>query len=247
MRYSSLPRFVLIILSLFLAIALLAPLPFVIVMPGNAQNIFNKILSIKTQKSYPATGRLDLMSIKVTNPDSWIIGPEILYSWVRSDEAVYPRSAIYPSGTTAKKEEKKAAVDMTSSQSKATSAAFAFLANHPEYGVTRAQLIPANVTFDVKKTGGPSGGMIFALGVIELLTPDDLLAGRHISGTGTIAADGTIGPIGGINEKIVAASRAGAELFLAPSGNASEINDIPGGMRIAIVSTLAGAVAALKK
>lgn len=55
--------------------------------------------------------------------------------------------------------------------------------------------------------------MIFAIGVIELLTQKDLLQGRHIAGTGTISTDGKVGPIGGINLKILAAYKAGATLF----------------------------------
>ena len=247
MRYSPLPRFVVVILTIFFGAALVAPLPFAIVMPGNAQNIFDNILTVKSQKSFPATGRLDLMSIRVTNPNTWIIGPEIIYSWIRSDEAVYPRSAIYPAGTTAQEEKNKAAVDMTSSQSKAISAAFTYLAKHPELDVSADQLNSGHIAFDVKRTGGPSGGMIFALGVIELLTPRDLLHGRHVSGTGTISADGQVGPIGGINEKIVAAHRAGAQIFLAPAGNAREITPAPKGLEIIIISNLAEAVEALSK
>ena len=247
MRYSPLPRFVVFILTLFFGIALVAPLPFVIVMPGNAQNIFDKILTVKTQKSFAATGRLDLMSIKVTNPNTWIIGPEIIYSWIRSDEAVYPRSAIYPAGTTAAHEKQQAAVDMTTSQSKAISAAFTYLASHPSLGVAKDQLNSANIAFDVERTGGPSGGMIFALGVIELLTPTDVLHGRHVAGTGTISAEGSVGAIGGINEKILAAKRAGAKIFLAPAGNANEISHSNKGITIIIVSTLDQAVTALQK
>jgi len=246
-RYSQLPRAVVLVLVVFFGIALVAPLPFAIVMPGNAQNIFDKILTVKNQKFYPATGRLDLMSIRVTNPNTWIIGPEILYSWIKNDEAVYPRSAIYPPGTTAAKEKKQATVDMTSSQSRAIDASLTYLAMHPELGVSAQLLNSHNIAFDVKRTGGPSGGMIFALGVIELLTPSDLLHGRHISGTGTIAADGRVGPIGGINEKIVAAHRAGAEIFLAPTGNAREISNPPADLTIIFVANLADAVRAIQK
>ena len=78
MRFSPLPRIVLILLTIFTALALVAPLPFAIVLPGQAQNIFDKIITVKNQSSYPATGRLDLMSIRVTNPNTWIIGPEII-------------------------------------------------------------------------------------------------------------------------------------------------------------------------
>ena len=214
-------------------------------MPGDAQNIFSTIISVQHQKSYPATGRLDLMSVRVTNPNNWIIGPEILYSWFRSDEAVYPRAAIYPPGATNESEKKAAAADMTSSQSKSIGAAFSFLKENPDFGVAQNQLIEKNIAFDVKRTGGPSGGMIFALGVIELLTPRDILRGRHIGGTGTISINGTVGAIGGINEKISAAHKAGAEIFLAPIGNQREIQNSPKGLRVVVVATLTDAIKAL--
>jgi PDZ domain-containing protein len=245
MRFSPLPRIVFFILSIFTVLALVAPLPFAIVLPGDAQNIFNKIITIKNQKIYPATGQIDLMSIRVTNPNNWIIGPEIIYSWLKADEAVYPRAAIYPPGATQESETKKAKADMTNSQDNAATTALSFLRLHPEYGVAANDLHIKNISFDVKKTGGPSGGMIFALGVIELLTEKDFLHGRHIAGTGTISTDGRVGPIGGINEKIHAAYKAGATLFLAPAGNSAEISHTPAGIKVVIVSTLAGAVAAL--
>ena len=245
MRFSPLPRIARIFLALFVALALIAPLPYVIISPGQAQNIFDKLITIKNQKSYPASGRIDLMSIRVTNPNSWIIGPEIVYSWIRADETVYPRAAIYPPGTTQKSEDKKAKADMTNSQDTAKTAALSFLRLHPEYGVAANDLRIKNISFDVKKTGGPSGGMIFAIGVIELLTEKDLLKGRHIAGTGTISTDGKVGPIGGINLKILAAHKAGATLFLAPAGNSAEIERVPAGIKVVIVATLAEAVAAL--
>ncbi|MBF8252502.1 MAG: Endopeptidase La [Actinobacteria bacterium] len=245
MRFSPLPRFATAILGTFFALALVAPLPFVIVMPGSAQNIFEKIITIKNQQSYEATGRLDLMSVRVTNPTNWIIGPEVLYAWFRSDEAVYPRAAIYPPGATTESEKKAADADMVSSQSKAIGAGLNFLSRHPEFGVPSDQLIEENINFDVKRTGGPSGGMIFALGVIELLTPIDILDSRHISGSGTITIDGKVGPIGGINEKIQAAYKAGATLFLAPIGNRDEITNVPKGVKVVIVATLDDAMKAI--
>jgi Lon-like protease len=70
--------------------------------------------------------------------------------------------------------------------------------------------------------GGPSAGLIFALGVYDKLTPGALSGGRDIAGTGTIDARGRVGPIGGIQQKIVAARDAGAKIFLVPSGNCDE-------------------------
>ena len=247
MRFSPLPRIVLILLTVFTALAFVAPLPFAIVLPGQAQNIFDKIITVKNQKSYAATGRLDLMSIRVTNPNTWIIGPEIVYSWLKADQAVYPRSAIYPDRATQESETKQAKADMVNSQDNATTAALSFLRLHPEYGISANDLHIRNISFDVKKTGGPSGGMIFAIGVIELLTEKDLLHGRHVAGTGTISTDGKVGAIGGINEKIRSAQKAGATIFLAPFGNRNEIEHIPAGIQVRIVSTLSEAVLALNK
>jgi PDZ domain-containing protein len=87
--------------------------------------------------------------------------------------------------------------------------------------------------------------MIFTLAVIELLTKENLLNGRSVAGTGTIEKDGKIGAIGGIEEKLVAAQRAGVDLFLAPKENCSELSSIPEGITVAAVGTLDEAVAAL--
>lgn len=67
--------------------------------------------------------------------------------------------------------------------------------------------------------GGPSAGLSFALAVYDKLTPGPLTGGKHVAGTGTISVEGTVGPIGGIEQKIVAASDAGADVFLVPPAN----------------------------
>ena len=70
-----------------------------------------------------------------------------------------------------------------------------------------------------KVSGGPSAGLMFTLGVYDLVTSHDLTGGRKIAGTGTIDLEGNVGPIGGVQQKVVAAERAGAEYFLSPTGN----------------------------
>jgi PDZ domain-containing protein len=104
---------------------------------------------------------------------------------------------------------------------------------------------PSLITLDVKDTGGPSGGMIFTLGVIEELTPQDLLQGRKVAGTGTIDLTGKVGPIGGIDEKLIAAKRAGATIFLAPFANCSEVTSVPDGITLFAIRTIDDAVNAL--
>lgn len=72
---------------------------------------------------------------------------------------------------------------------------------------------------DSRNVGGSSAGLMYTLGLIDLLSDDDLLGGRNIAGTGTIRLDRSVGPIGGIRQKIVAAEAAGAEAIFIPDGN----------------------------
>jgi PDZ domain-containing protein len=110
-------------------------------------------------------------------------------------------------------------------------------------GAQRAsQLDTKKIAFKVGETGGPSGGLVFSIGLVELLTERDLLDGRHIAGTGTISERGIVGPIGGINEKIVSAKKVGATIFFAPVDNAEEISNVPDGIKVVTVATLAQAI-----
>lgn len=84
---------------------------------------------------------------------------------------------------------------------------------------------PFEVKIKLVETGGPSGGLIFALGIIDKLTDKDLIRSRNIAGTGTITTDGEVGPIGGIAEKIIGAKRAGVEIFFTPRENCEDISD----------------------
>lgn len=83
-----------------------------------------------------------------------------------------------------------------------------------------------NVSFDTGKIGGPSGGLMMTLALYDQLTPEDITGGRKVAGTGTIACDGGVGPIGGIEQKVAGAENAGAEIFLAPAGNAAAARDV---------------------
>ncbi|MFJ5713424.1 SepM family pheromone-processing serine protease [Neobacillus sp. NPDC093127] len=78
-------------------------------------------------------------------------------------------------------------------------------------------VVDPKVTVKTDTIGGPSAGLMFTLEIYNQLTKDDLTKGYQIAGTGTIDVDGTVGPIGGIEQKIVAADKAGAEFFLAPN------------------------------
>ncbi len=97
------------------------------------------------------------------------------------------------------------------------------------------------------RIGGPSAGTVFALAIYDTLTPGALLDGMHVAGTGAISPDGEVSPIGGIQQKIAAASAEGATLFLAPAGNCDEAAAAdPGDMRVVRIETLDDAIGALE-
>jgi Lon-like protease len=122
-------------------------------------------------------------------------------------------------------------------------------AGRPVVGVNvvESYRFPFQVKINVGDIGGPSAGLMFALGIIDKLTPGDLTDGRFVAGTGEISADGTVSPIGGIQQKIQGARDAGATVFLTPAANCPDTaGAIPPGLRLIKVSTLAGAVHDLK-
>ncbi len=107
---------------------------------------------------------------------------------------------------------------------------------------------PFRIDIGLQDVGGPSAGLMFSLGIIDKLTPGDLTAGRFVAGTGTIDDAGTVGPIGGISMKLIAARDAGAEFFLAPAANCAEAaKNTPSGLRLVKVETLDGALKALEQ
>jgi PDZ domain-containing protein len=134
---------------------------------------------------------------------------------------------------------------MAKSQSTAFLAAKKLLAQyHPEINLN--QMTDASIKISLKNTGGPSGGLIFALGLAELLTPEDILQGRKIAATGTISAQGKVGPIGGVEEKITAARKTGTEIIFISRENCDEVPEKVAGLGVIAVSTLEEAYKSLK-
>ncbi|KUO11681.1 PDZ domain-containing protein [Streptomyces sp. DSM 15324] len=104
-------------------------------------------------------------------------------------------------------------------------------------------------TIDIKlaDVGGPSAGLMFALGIYDKLTPGSLTGGTFVAGTGTIDDEGKVGPIGGIEMKTVGARSQGAQYFLTPAENcAAAAKDTPSGLRLVKVATIDDALSALK-
>ncbi|MGK5113140.1 YlbL family protein [Geodermatophilus sp. CPCC 205506] len=106
---------------------------------------------------------------------------------------------------------------------------------------------PFDVDIRVEDVGGPSAGLMLALGILDLVGDTDLTGGAAVAGTGTIDAAGDVGPIGGVQLKMVAAREIGAELFLVPAGNCADALAAPQpGLPVARVATLDDALQALE-
>jgi len=105
---------------------------------------------------------------------------------------------------------------------------------------------PFSVKISLKDVGGPSAGLMFALGIVDKLTPGSLTGGKFIAGTGTIDDAGKVGAIGGITQKMIGARHNGATVFLSPAENCAEARStVPDGMRLVKVRALSDAIASL--
>jgi len=119
----------------------------------------------------------------------------------------------------------------------------------PRLGIEigKKQPHPFQVKIDLDKIGGPSAGLMFTLGILDKLQPEDLTGGKIIAGTGTIDDAGDVGPIGGIPQKLAGAKAAGAQLFLVPKDNCDEaLKNAVSGLPMAEVATVDDALTALK-
>ncbi|MET7437233.1 YlbL family protein [Streptomyces sp. NPDC004082] len=106
---------------------------------------------------------------------------------------------------------------------------------------------PFSIDIKLADVGGPSAGLMFALGIVDKLTPGNLTGGRFVAGTGTIDDDGKVGPIGGIELKTVGARDKGAQYFLTPKDNcAAAAKDTPDGLTLVKVNTIDDAMDALE-
>lgn len=229
-----------------LATAAFAPLPFSVAQPGMTANVLgdNKGTPVITISGAPVrgtSGQLRMTTIEATGPDTRVSLGDVLDGWFRTDQAIMPRDAVYPSGESTKEIERHNTEQMEDSQDAATQAALAYLKLGED---------DVKVTLKLADVGGPSAGLLFSLGIVDKLDGDgeggDLTGGRTIAGTGTIDAGGKVGAVGGVALKTQAARRDGATVFLVPKDECSDAkSELPKGLRLVPVTTLKGAVSAL--
>ena len=104
---------------------------------------------------------------------------------------------------------------------------------------------PVQISIDSGQVGGPSAGLAFTLGILDVMSPGSLTGGLKVSATGTMAIDGTVGPIGGIHQKVMASRRAGVDLMLVPASEVDEARKYAGDLRIEPVESLTQALEVL--
>ncbi|MER6980434.1 S16 family serine protease [Streptomyces carpinensis] len=230
-----------------IAAAVFAPLPFSVAQPGSTADVLgafkgSQVITISGTPVRSTSGQLRMTTIEATGPDAHITLGNVIDGWFRTDRAVMPRDAVYPSGDTVQQIEQHNVEQMQQSQDAATQAALKYLGLSGDKNI--------KVTLKLANIGGPSAGLLFTLGIIDKLrgTADggDLTGGRTVAGTGTISPDGTVGAVGGVSLKTQAAHRDGATVFIVPKAECTDARaELPKGMRLVPVTTLKGAVSAL--
>jgi Lon-like protease len=112
--------------------------------------------------------------------------------------------------------------------------------------LSKAFRFPFEITIDTQTISGPSGGLVFALALADALSRDDLTRAHRVAATGTIDETGSIGDIGGVEEKVRAAKHSFADVFLVPAAEVSQARRVAGSIRIIGVRSLKGAIRALR-
>ncbi|AXK33167.1 hypothetical protein DVA86_11425 [Streptomyces armeniacus] len=231
-----------------LAVAVFAPLPYSVAQPGLTANVIGEykgepVIAVSGKEQVRETeGELLMTTIAATSPDASVRLPDVVRDWFAKDRAVMPRDSVYPVGDNPAEVREHNEAEMRESQNVAVRAALRELRMSPD---------DVRVKLNLADVGGPSAGLFFTLGIIDKLDGDgrggDLTGGRTIAGTGTIEANGEIGPVGGVPLKTQAAKRDGATVFLVPKDECADAQaNTPKGLRLVPVATLDGALDALK-
>ena len=161
---------------------------------------------------------------------------------IRSDDDVRTQIRKQPAGTkvpiTVRRDGKELKLDVPT----ATNDGNTVIGIAPGVGYE----FPFDVDYALEKVGGPSAGLMFALGIVDKLTPGSMTGGKVIAGTGTIDDNGAVGPIGGVVQKMRGARKAGAVAFLSPAANCAAARlAVPDGLQLVRVATLDEARAAV--
>lgn len=186
----------------------------------------------------PSTGRLRPGDVLTAVGGKPVTSPDVLRDLIGARSPGQPVTLTYDRDGT----EGTATITTGSTEATADSPARAII------GITTAITdYPFDITISLEDVGGPSAGLMFSLGIIDKLTPGNLSGGRHVAGTGTMDADGNVGPIGGIQQKMAAAGKLGVDVFLVPADNCKAAQENkPKGLQLIRVTTLKSALDGLQ-
>jgi PDZ domain-containing protein len=233
-RYFSRPALYLLITVLIFTLAI--PSPFAVISPGPVTDLLSKGLTISGEKSLKTSGNLYSLSVYVNNPESRPPGLFVLAAWISGDSVVLPNEVVYKVGETTKAAGKAAKKEMVNSESISAIAAANFLKKiNPEQPLNWSK---SDIKFAMKNVGGPSAGLAFSLALLTRLKFPEIVGGRKIAVTGTIKENGKVGAIGGIDQKLIAAGKAGASVAVFPRANCEDITVKPKGLELVAVSNL---------
>ena len=212
------------------------PAPFAVISPGPVTDLLKKGMQISGDKALKTSGNLYSLSVYVNNPESRPPGLFVLAAWISGDSVVLPNEVVYEIGETTNSADKAAKREMANSESIAAIAAANFLKKlNPDAPLNWSK---SDIKFAMKNVGGPSAGLAFSLALIARLKFPEIVDGRKIAVTGKIDESGKVGGIGGIDQKLIAARKAGASIALFPRANCDDITVKPQGLELVAVSNL---------
>ncbi|MBO6003840.1 MAG: Lon protease [Aeriscardovia sp.] len=238
---------------------LFCPTNYVIEKPGPTMNVLGpavlnygdrkvsfagEAISGVGKSSFSPSGSLDIVTVNVLgSPSSTVPAFMAIAGYFERDSRVLPREVVFPIGSSLSQDEASQEKLMAGAKASAKAAAQAFLDSRGLPGSAAAK-----AKIESGPIGGPSAGLVFALGLVEKAEGTNLTGGKDVAGTGTISSSGKVGQVGGVASKMIAAKRDGAAFFLAPEANCAQIlsSRIPAGLKVVPVSTLSQAFLALQ-
>jgi PDZ domain-containing protein len=219
------------------------PVPFAIETPGPTYNVFQKndsgkyFINVNKNTFRPVNGELRFITVSVYGASNDLPIVQAIYSFFDKNYRVLPASAVFDTSKNANEQQQIFKEQMKTSENTAITAAKNYL------NIKNQE----KITYNSEDIGGPSAGMMYTLALISILSKKDLTGNNIVAGTGTISADGKVGAIGGIRQKMISSKRDGAKYFIGPYSNCDEIKGyIPNGLEVFVTENIKTSIEILK-
>jgi PDZ domain-containing protein len=243
-----------VLIQLSVVFFILAPSPYIVEKPGPVANVLGKyhdqeIITLLNEEGHEfdnsvSQSEILLLTVSVYGgPENYASSLFVIPALFNHDEKVLPQEAVFPANTTRQDATYQTKSQMTDSQSSSELAAHQYLLSHPDFIASP----PLNWSSKIQaeSIGGPSAGLAFSLGILKKLGAN-IAQNKKVAVTGTIDQNGQVGPIGGVQQKMLSASKEGADILLVPVENFAELHNIPQNLEVHAVSSLEQAIDLLK-